>query len=234
MFGPSLTTPASKSPAGPITVFSDAFNETTNTLLTAHTPDLGTGWVLEEDNTAGANSVSVIASQDDIQAAINSNSGRFFYRVNPSPTAANTRQTLLVVNEGPSGTDDPIWLVARWKSFSEYYMAGCWQEFSANGFAIIRKHPSFNSGNPSVIGSYTADDVHDGDTIRFTVNGSNLIMERITAASGPGFVELINVTNTDVAGSGACGIAWGAYGVSTTDDIALLWELDDYLLETLP
>jgi len=101
------------------TMVFDTFTESSNTDITAHTPDTGTGWT-EEYNTA-LSTAQVQATNDILEGGEKTNRVGDVYSAQPNPTVAEYDITFTIKAVDDSGGRKPIGIIARWTDDNNFY-----------------------------------------------------------------------------------------------------------------
>src|SRR3954466_16375855 len=103
----------------------DDLDDATNVNLDAHVPsDVGTGWQIVE-NTSGS-ALQILASANCLRTIASVASSRIIYKSLPNPTSVEYDVEFGIPSSTaiPTGTDDPVFLVARLVDANNYYSAG--------------------------------------------------------------------------------------------------------------
>ena len=191
-------------------VFQDSFVSTTTTALTSHTPDTGTSWVEQFNDTSGAAVINNNAA-DDARASANAVNAAIVMITNPAPTEADV-DVQLVTKDFASGGTGPFGVVARYQDDDNYLALGTVIKFLNPDMFLVE----CIEGTRTAIASYDAG-TDDGHAIKLEVVGTNA---RAYMDTGSGFFALgvaIPVAD-DVVGD--AGMFWGnALHVATYDII---------------
>ena len=180
-------------------VFQDSFVSTTTTALTSHTPDTGTSWVEQFNDTGGAAVINNNAA-DDARPSGNANDSAIVMITNPAPTAADV-DVQLVIKDFSSGSSGPFGVVARYQDDDNYLALGPIIRFANPDMFLVE----CIAGTKTAIASYDAG-ANDGHAIKLEVVGTNA---RAYMDTGSGFVALgvaIPIAD-DVVGD--AGMFWG-------------------------
>jgi hypothetical protein len=194
-------------------IFQDTFTEASTTAIDSHTPDTGTGWVIEIDG--GADLPTASGPDDALRVTSGTNSDKTIITSRPNPTSAeyDVQFTLTVL---PSDADNPSWLVARYVDTSNYYVAGSNGAANAADKKIVKNV----AGTKTELASGDSADTV-GDVFKFEVRNATKKLYR----NG---VELLSTSDNALTSAGSAGVAWGNVGTVATDDVSGLTRIDDY------
>ena len=193
---------------------SDDFTESSDTAITSHTPNTGTSWTSEVNDTG--NILNVNAAGDFLLwDGDGSSSTKAIFTSQPNPVLADYGTSVKVPLVDFSA-GDKFWLVLRFADTSNYYGFGG----SAGGGTpnlTIRKRVA---SSDTILASETVTNLASGDTMKFTVIGSTL-----TAYLNG--VQLLSVVDTSLSAAGQAGIAYGNI-FGGTDRPTTGWNVDSY------
>lgn len=190
-------------------VFQDNFTEaTTDTVITSHTPDTGTAWI-EQFNDTGGGVINVLTADSAAVPDISAPNDEMVYLTDPAPTEADVT-VQCVYFDFSSGGDDPFGVVARHQDDSNYLACGPIIRFQNPDLFLVE----CIAGTRTAIASYDAG-INNGDGLKLTLVGTNAT---VATDTGSGFVDLSTETVTDDVVAGA-GIFWGAVLHVTIHDV---------------
>jgi hypothetical protein len=197
-------------------IFQDTFTEASTTAIDSHTPDTGTGWVIEIDG--GADLPTASGVDDALRVTSGTNSDRTIITSRPNPTSAeyDVQFTVTVL---PSDADNPSWLVARYTDASNYYVAGTNGAANAADKKLVKNVAGVRT---ELASGDSADTI--GDVFKFQVRNATKKLFR----NG---VELLSTTDNALTSTGSAGVAWGNAGTVATDDVSGITRLDNYSVD---
>lgn len=196
----------------------DTFTEGSDTVLSSHVPDTGTGWTQEANTTAGS-VVNVIAAVDNIQLDVRGTNSHIIYSAQPDPTDRNyyVEMTLTTVD---FSAGDKVFLILRYVDANNYYFFGG----SVGGGTPNMKIYKVVAGTVTTLASDAVNNIVNGSIWRFQGIGTKLTAFLDT-------VETISATDGTFSSPGKGGIGWGNLAVAL-DDASVDWDLDDFSMVT--
>ncbi len=197
-------------------LFSDTFTEGSNTTLSSHTPDTGSGWTqIIEISWYGGSTLRVHSNSDQLRKnSCQSNEGAL-YRTNDMMTGPDYEVRVTQIN-GDTGNDYNF-LAARIVDANNMY-AFKWNE--TRGQLYKRVSGTWTELGSQISGSGTP--LNDGSTITLKVDGNNISV----IDDGD---TLISVTDNTFTSAGYAGIGMGAL-VGIWDDCSSQ-RLDNFEVE---
>ncbi len=200
---------------GTFTLFvSDDFTESSDTLLTAHTPNIGTSWTQELNDTGNVLNVNG-AGDFLLWSADASSSTKALFTSQPNPVLADYGTSVKVPVVDFSAADK-FWLVLRYADTNNYYGFGG----SAGGGTpnlTIRKRVA---GTDTILASETVTNLANDDFMKFTVKGTTL-------SAYLNNVLLLSVVDASLSAAGQAAIAYGNI-FGGTDRPTTGWNVDSY------
>ena len=172
--------------------FSDSFTDTNGTLLTAHTPDAGTGWTESGDASA-----FIDAEIQNNQARPSSNRANQDLIVHADPDQSSADYTVKATIKGlQEANSRPLGLIARYTDDDNFYLAEILP--GEDQFKLWVK----NAGTPTQLGSTINQAPAVNDVVELIVSGTTISVKVNST-------EIISVTNSVHSSAGAGGLFWG-------------------------
>jgi len=207
-------------------LFSDSFTESSNTLLTAHTPNTGTGW--SEVNAVGSLRMQVDGTADNLLPNGTSSTDGQTATANATYSSANYQVTTKLV-AAPSGSDEYVMLYGRYtgQANNGYYSANLGT--STSNDPAIRK----GTGTTTETGLVVHDNsngiiMNAGDVVTFELSGSDL------ALFGNNEVADLYVTDSSITQAGKPALGMGGYWVDGSGDMdTAVQKVDDFQVLTI-
>lgn len=208
-------------------IVEDSFTEGSNTNLDAHTPDVGTGWTLEFDDTSPTQTLVVFASVDQLAASADQADTGLFYSSQPNPTVTEYDVSIVFVN-GDGGAGDQAGLVGRYTDSDNWYCAGISRPASATDSRIYKRVTSTTTliASGDLGGSSGA---FDGDQWIFKLRDSTSRQVWRDETDG---VE-ITADDTALTAAGKVGIFGGDLHQGVGWDLENIYALDTYYWDDL-
>jgi hypothetical protein len=207
------------------TVFVENCTVSTDTALTAHTPNIGSSWTAFEDTTAGVavpkcDNNGTPSLDDSINASASTvASSRVLIQANPSTPLTNADYYIEVskISE-PGSADDLAFVFARATDNSNYYGFGFYRALDNPDcfiFEVVADvYTQLDSGNCGFA---------VGSTARFDLTGTTL------SVSIDGVATVLSVSDSTFTAAGTAGIGFGNIRTAT-DDVDTNWRLDGFTI----
>jgi uncharacterized delta-60 repeat protein len=199
----------------------DTFTESSDTALTSHTPDIGTGWTEVFDDTTPGTNAQVIASRDIVQAGDGdeTNTGQA-YTAQPDPTSVDQAISITLSALETDNNTKPVGIFGRRTDNDNFYYV----RILPNGHDTYDTVELWKmvSGTPTSLGSYDA-----------TLAANTVIKLEIRDASKKVYVdgtERISSSDNTLTGAGTWGLFFGNYN-GTGGNCRTTWDLDNFLAE---
>jgi len=190
-------------------IVSDTFTNAETLPLTAHTPDIGTGWTEEENTTVGL-ILEVESINDNVIANGSEASARIIATAQPNSSITNSliQCTVTVIDI----SDNTFHIIARLTDTSNYYGA----QINPSGFKRIYKNVA--GVKTSLITATTS--LSNGDVFVFeSYDGTKRLLQN--------GVEELKTTDNELISSGRGGIGFGNIFIAT-HDVGSGWQIDNF------
>lgn len=198
----------------------DTFTESSDTLLTSHTPDVGTGWT--EVYNSSSNNATVIASTDVLQHATQTNVGAT-YTAQPAPTSADQDISFTIKGKPTDTGTRPLILFGQRADASNMYAVEIKSNEHTEDSLILWK---VAGGSFTNLGSYD-ETLTTSMVIKLELrNGA----QKVYADA----VERISATDTTHTSAGTWGVGFGrsdGYSTGFGGHIHNSWLVDDFTAE---
>jgi hypothetical protein len=202
-----------------VAIFVDTFTEAaSDTELTSHTPDTGTGYSRIHSDGA-APRISAIAATDRLKVSTGGNDSGVVYTCNGTYPSANYEGEI-TYTAGSAFATRPFYICIRLTDVENMYALR--MTAVASGHQLYKKV----SGTWSTLGSAVT--IATGSVIKISVNGTAIKVYDDGA-------EVISVTDSSLSGAGKFGFAVGGGSelVTSTDDANGSWEFDGLTITDL-
>lgn len=200
----------------------DGLDDATNVNLENHVPDgVGTGWAVVE-NTSG-NPLQILASAHCLRVIATTASSRVIYKSLPDPVSPeyDVEFSIPASTTMPTGTDDPVFMIARCLDANNYYSAGTYQTAAGGAVRIFKKV----AGTVTQLATGT-NAIAVGDVLTFKVRNAS----KSLWING---VQVLSTGDNSLTAAGSAGLGTGNAWVST-DDVQGGWRWDDYSVFEYP
>lgn len=194
--------------------FEDNFDSAITEPLQDHSPNVGTGWTeLFADN--AARDIQVLNASQGLRAS--GNGGNEGVILTAQATYPSANYEVSAVFKGSFNNVTPWYLLARVQDVDNMYAVR--MVSGTNGIQLYKKV----SGTWTALGSPAT--VADGSVVTLSVNGSTISVLDDT-------VEIINVTDSDIAAAGEGGLAHGGGSelADLNDDVRATNGLDTFVI----
>ncbi len=205
----------SYSPTDGSQVLYDTFTETSDTVITSHTPDVGTGWTQVYNNAPTAVG-RVNGANDYLEATASETSVGIAYAINPAPT--NSEYDISFTFKGIyTGTGTRSFnLFARQTDADNFYMVTI-----LNGGTVTLYKVS--GGTLSTLAT-TSVTLAVNDTFKFEVrNSAKKVFHNDT--------EILSSTDNALTSAGNAGLGWGYIFGKFSSHIRTEWKIDNFTVE---
>jgi hypothetical protein len=193
--------------ASNIVIFDDTFTEGSDTLIEDHTPDVGTAWVYDTENTALVAEMEILSATNFIWADTIDGSDSLIAFATPVASLGTPNINLDVVVEAlASGAADYVSLVARRQTDGTALVCN----FTDTECFVKWRSTASPTGN--IIGAVDWV-LAIGDTVRFRVFGEVIMV--LKKPAGGVFEAVFEYTQSIVQDSGQFGFGFGDYADST-------------------
>lgn len=184
------------------TVVNDTFTESSNTALTSHTPDTGTGWTQIYNNmTSGYAQVN--ATTDYCEPTANENNKGLAYASSPDPASAEYDVTVVMGTAHPAAETytKPFGVFGRHDGTADdrYILQVLPDSHTQNAYQLYKVDGGVETQLASVDGTTVA-----GDEFKLEVrNASKKVYKNGS--------EILSSTDNVLTAAGKVGIAWGSW-----------------------
>lgn len=199
----------------------DTFTEASLTALTAHTPDTGTGWTEEFNDTSGLKILEIKAGSGVADATASEVNDGIIVTAQPDPVEVeyDLEQTWSGVEA--LGAVDWAALFARFADTDNFYVAVGAGSANASSIRLAIR----SGGTTTELTSGDQDPVA-GDVWKFEIRDA---AKKFYIDSGAGYVEVLSTDNNDITTAGKAG--WGlgdCYVFANSGDVDGSWEATDH------
>lgn len=186
--------------AGAVTFLNDTFTDTPGVLLTAHTPETGSNWIVQPNQSPAPSAPSAINNTGD--GLYSASTGGVYQNTAPAPSANYYVEAVLYWRSADTSAN--IGITGRASAGANTYYFVRWQG-SVNSWQLYK----IVASTATQLGSNSPDTFTSGTkTVRLTLQGSTI------SASVNG-TQIISVTDTTIAGSGFAGVRGGSVVTSS-------------------
>jgi hypothetical protein len=203
---------AAGSANGAIAVF-DTFTEASDTLLSSHTPETGSGWSRVQISTFTTPTMTVFGATDTAGPTSTVSNQGVIYRQDTPLTFPDYEVSMSLVAQ--TSGDDYLWLFARYQNVNNWYgvrwsttQANCALVKNVNGvFTILATSYVIPIATPTTLS------IRVQDGIIAVLNGGNVVMSAYDAS---------------ITSSGYAAVGGGNVGLNSTDDFSSVWKFDNF------
>jgi len=204
-------------------IVSDTFTEGSDTVITLHTPDIGTGWTEVFDDSTSGNDALVVAATDEVQAGQQQNNRGQMYTAQPNPTFVDQIVSITIKSGFTESGSKGVGIFARRTDNNNLYLV----QILGNGLAdesvkLFKKV----GGTYTELGAYAA-----------TLGIGTIIKLEITDATKKVYVDgvqRISSTDNALTSIGTWGLAFGSEAGLDSLHLRPQWHLDDFVAEHPP
>lgn len=192
-------------------VHHDTFTEASDTAITSHTPETGSGYTIQFRTDAGIDP-GVWSATDQASPALTFNAASSTALLITAGTSLSSAEYTISTQLGGtisgSSTIKAVWVLARFADTSNYYAAGIYPPANATDKRIIKNV----GGIKTELASADTGTV-SGDTFDFIVTDASKELQR-NGASIP-----LSTSDNAITAAGLAGFGWGAVGTVTSDEV---------------
>jgi hypothetical protein len=203
---------AAESANGAIAVF-DTFIEASDTLLSSHTPETGSGWSRVQISTFTTPTMTVFGTTDTAGPTSTIANQGVIYRQDTPLTSPDYEVSMSLVTQTTS--DDLLWLFARYQDVNNWYGVR-WSTTQANCALVKNVSGVFTVlATPYTIpiATSTTLSIRVQDGIIAVLNGGNVVM---------------SAYDTSITSSGYAAVGGGNIGQVASDDFSSVWKFDNF------
>ncbi len=204
-------------------IVSDTFTEGSDTAITSHTPDIGTGWTEVFDNSNSGVDAVIIAATDEVQAGSQVNNKGQMYTAQPNPTFVDQIVSITIKDGHTQAGSKGVGVFARRTDNSNYYVAQILPNGESADTITLYKRVG---GTWTSLGSYDA-----------TLAAGTIIKLEVTDATKKVYVDgtqRISSTDNALTSVGTWGLVFGSEAGSVSSHLRPQWHLDDFKAEHPP
>ena len=200
----------------------DTFTEGSDTVITLHTPDIGTGWTEVFDSSTSGNDALIVALTDEVQAGQQQNNRGQMYTAQPNPTF-DDQVVSITIDAGFTETGSKgVGIIARRTDNNNLYVVQILGNSATDESVKLFK---------KVTGTYTQLGAYDA-----TLAAGTIIKLEITDATKKVYVDgvqRISSTDNALTSVGTWGLAFGSEAGLDSLHLRPQWHLDDFTAEHL-
>ena len=203
---------ATESANGAIAVF-DTFTEASDTLLSSHTPETGSGWSRVQISTFTTPTMTVFGATDTAGPTSTIANQGVIYRQDTPLTSPDYEVSMSLVAQ--ASIDDYLWLFARYQDVNNWYGVR-WSTTQANCALVKNVSGVFTIlATPYTIpiATSTTLSIRVQDGIIAVLNGGNVVM---------------SAYDSSITSSGYVAVGGGNIGQTATDDFSSVWKFDNF------
>jgi hypothetical protein len=201
-----------------VVIFDDTFTEGSDTLLEAHTPDVGTSWTYDTENTSVLADIEVLSATNYLSADFNDSGDSLMAFANPVATLETANIQMDVVVEVVDSVDDYATFVARRQTDGSALVC-----FFTDTECWIRTRSTANPNGDNIGGiDWT---LVAGETVRFRV--FNEVLSVWKKPVGGVFEMVLEASHGNNLLPGQFGFGFGDYGLSG-GDISTTWRFSQF------
>jgi len=205
---------AAQTASGAIVVY-DTFTEASNTLLSSHTPNTGSGWSRVQISTFTSPTMTVFSATNTAGPTATVSDQGVIYRQDTTLTTPDYEVSVDLVAQD-SG-DDVLWLFARYQDVNNWYGVA-WSTSQANCRLVRRVGGTFTNiatlGVAPITGATTLS-IRVQNNLIVILNGGNVVMSAL---------------DTSITNAGYAAIGGGNIGQTSTDDFDATWKFDNFMV----
>ncbi|GAF85333.1 unnamed protein product, partial [marine sediment metagenome] len=179
----------------------DTFTESSDTDLTSHTPDIGTGWTKVYDNTTDQTDAQITAVTDIVVATTSELSKGQTYTAQPAPSSVDQDISVTIKALEPDSGTIACGIFGRMADTENYYAVRILPNDHATSNSV--ELWKFQNNAATSLGSYDAT-LAVGTVIKLEIWDAH----KKVYIDG---VERISSTNNDLTAAGTWGIFWGYF-----------------------
>lgn len=203
-------------------IFQDTFTEASDTALTSHVPDIGTGWV--QVLLTGTFVLQVIAATDDLSTSGSGGSNGQLVKIDPAPSVAeyDIEYTLNTVDAGAAGRSWGAVAKISDGSATDYYRTKHLPTGHASPDCEIME---MAGGTKTSLGTVDTG-LTVGDVFIFEIRNNS---QRLLKNGTP----ILTASDTTLSAAGDIGWAVGQVKTGDTGNIHVNWRWDAFTVTTI-
>ena len=203
---------------------SDTFTESTDTAITSHSPDTGTGWTEVYDNSLATTDANVDATLDIVDAGSDENLVGQAYTAQPAPSGVEQALSFTLTAVDTTTGRKPVGVFARRTDNDNFYLIQIYPDTAPEDSIQLFKHV----GGVSTFLDLVDPTISIGDTFKLEVTDA----AKKVYHNGS---EVLSSTDNALTAAGTWGLYFGNFSGAgvTGSHMRMTWDVDDFLAEDL-